>query len=102
MIRSPQYTGKLYDSTGRELKGKGVVDPQWVFLTTDEYIAGVYPLTHFDPTLKWEDLTKGKYRHIRVGVHHYLYASPTRLRYEFGEEKGLDLFAPNLVRTVQG
>lgn len=95
MLRSPRYAGRLYDSNGKRLSGTGTVDAQWVFLATDEYYAGVYPLTHFDPTVKHEDLTKGKYPRVKYGEHPLLYASPTPLRYEFGEEKGLDIFAPN-------
>lgn len=78
VLRGLQYDGKLYDADGAELAGTGTVDAQWVFLATDEYYAGVYPLTHFDLTTR-----------------DYLACTPTSLRYEFGEEKGLEIFAPN-------
>ena len=82
MLRGLQFTGKLYESGGAELTGTGAVDTQWVFLATDEYFTGVYPLKHFDPTdpvIETETMT----------------CFDTSLRYEFAEGKGLTIFAPN-------
>lgn len=78
MLRGLQYEGRLFGSDGAQLSGAGAVEAQWVFLATDEYFAGVCPLSHFDPT--GGDL---------------LESAPTALRYEFGADKGLDIFAPN-------
>ena len=71
------WHGKLFSSDGEPLSGKGTVDANWVFLQTEAYYAGVYPLTHFDPA--------------RPGD--YLQATPTPLDYET-RENGLTLCAP--------
>lgn len=57
MLRSLKYSGRLADSDGNELSGKGAVEAQWMFLVANDYFAGIYPLSHFD--LLADDTTDG-------------------------------------------
>ena len=50
MLTGLRYTGKLLAAEGGELEGTGSLAAQWIFLVTEEYFAGICPLTHFDPT----------------------------------------------------
>ena len=77
MLRGLRYGGELFDCSGNLLTGEGKVAAGWIFLRTNAYVAGIYPLTHYDP--------------MTADI---LGDEPTSLRYVVGDGS-LDVYAPN-------
>ena len=76
MLRGLRYGGELFDCNGNLLTGEGTVPAGWIFLRTNDYVAGICSLTHYDP------------------MSDMLSDEPTSLRYVVGDGC-LDVYAPN-------